>query len=29
MERVLRGLPDDVLMAEVSRRGLVEGLGDE
>ena len=29
VERVLRGLPDDVLMAEVRRRGLVEGLGDE
>ena len=29
VERVLRGLPDDELMAEVSRRGLVEGLGDE
>jgi uncharacterized ParB-like nuclease family protein len=29
VERVLRGLPDDVLMAEVRRRRLVEGLGDE
>ena len=29
MERVLHGLPDDVLMAEVRRRGLVEGLGHE
>ena len=29
MEKVLRGLPDDVLMAEVRRRGLVEGLSNE
>ena len=29
VERVLRGLPDDALIAEVRRRGLVEGLGDE
>ena len=29
VERVLRGLPDAALMAEVRRRGLVEGLGDE
>ncbi len=29
VERVLRGLPDDVLMAEVRRRGLMEGSGDE
>ncbi len=29
VERVLRGLPDDELMAEVRRRGLVEGLCDE
>lgn len=28
VERVLRGLPDDALMAEVRRRGLVEGLCD-
>ena len=28
VERVLRGLPDDMLMAEVRRRGLVEGLRD-
>jgi len=29
VERVLRGLPDDALMAEVRRRGLVEGSCDE
>ncbi len=29
VERVLRGLPDDALMAEVRRRGLVEGPCDE
>ena len=29
VERVLRGLPDAALMAEVRRRRLVEGLGDE
>ncbi len=29
VERVLRGLPDAALMAEVRRRGLVEGLVDE
>ena len=29
LERVLRSLPDAVLMAEVRRRGLVEGLVDE
>ena len=29
VERVLRSLPDAVLMAEVRRRGLVEGLVDE
>ncbi len=29
VERVLRGLPDAELMAEVRRRGLVEGLCDE
>ncbi len=29
MERVLRGLPDDALMAEVRRRSLVDGLCDE
>ncbi len=29
MERVLHGLPDTALMAEVRRRGLVEGLRDE
>ena len=29
VERVLRGLPDDALMAEVRRRGLMEGSCDE
>ncbi len=28
VERVLRGLPDDVLIAEIRRRGLVGGLCD-
>ena len=29
LEQLLRGLPDDVLMAEVQRRGLKEGMSDE